>query len=203
MRSRFSHFIILDKALASEHLVDSGIASPPWRWLLNLGIAFVVSGLVAIAIPQFVTYALNTIFGVLLFIIGISTAAYALWSRSFSHDFWPWLSSAIFILCGVLLIFNPKIGAVSITLIIALFLLISGIGKIGMAGIVRPDKTWNWIFVSGVIDLVLCTLIFMNMNQVSAWLLGILLGISLCVQGLWHIRLALNLRKRFAATYTI
>ena len=144
---------------------------------------------------NFVTLALNVLLGFIVLIIGFLSAYYAMSARPYSDDRWPAVSSVVLIICGLLLFFNPVIGAVSLTLIIATFFIFTGLGKLALAEIIRPNTTWNWILISGLVDIGLSFLIFFNLVEVSNNLLGILLGISFLVQGWWNIRLALNLRK--------
>ena len=195
MRSRLSHFISLHSSVVNDGAANTGFAPSQWRWLLNLGIGFLVSGMIAIALPQLVTSTLNVLFGVLLLLIGIATAYYAYQVRFMSYDRWPSLTSLTLIVCGLLLIVFPKFGAISITLIIAIFFIFTGLGKLTLAQLIRPHTTRLWIFFSGFIDLCLSFLIFFNLNNTADWLLGLLLGISLIVQGLWNIRLSLLIRK--------
>lgn len=198
MRSKFSHFVIFNSDSSSQKLNDDSFAPPQWRWLLNLGIGFLVCGLIAIALPQFVTSALNILFGILLLLIGLATAMYAYRVRHYSHDRWPSFTSLAFVMFGFMLILFPKVGALSITLIIAIFFLFIGIGKISLAQLVHSHSSRKWILLSGLIDLVLSFLIFFNLGNTADWLIGLLLGISLILQGWWNIRLALSLRKSYA-----
>lgn len=195
MKSQYSHFIISDYVNAARHIDMSTYAPAQWKRLLYLGLSFSLCGVIAIVLPNFVTLALNVLLGIIVLSIGVLSAYYALSARPYSDDSWPAVSSVVLIVCGLLLLFNPLIGAVSLTLILAIFFILTGLGKLALAEIIRPYITWNWVLISGLIDIGLSFFILFNLVEVSNNLLGILLGISFLMQGWWNIRLALNLRK--------
>ena len=193
MSSHFSHFAFINSN--PDRLKDQELNPVNWHWLFNLGLAFLLSGLLAIAMPQLVTTALNLVLGAILLFIGLISSLYAYQVSAFSKDYWPLFTAISLLVTGFLLLLFPKVGALSLTLIIAIFFIFSGVGKIALAQLVSPHSSRHWIMLSGLVDLGLSFFIFFNLVDTADWFLGVLLGISLILQGLWNIRLARVMQK--------
>ena len=48
----------------------------------------------------------------------------------------------------------------------------------------RVLKSWGWVFLSGIVDLVLGGIIISGWPEVSTWVMGILVGINLFMVGI-------------------
>jgi len=94
---------------------------------------------------------------------------------------------------GGLFLWAPVEAMLTLTLLLACVLTVGGVLKITAAFIYRFDA-WGWPALSGVIDLVLGTLILMDWPASAFWVLGLFVGISLVFRGLNWIGLGLSLR---------
>ena len=97
---------------------------------------------------------------------------------------------------GVLLLRNPNAGLVVMTLLLIIFFIVEGISKIIFALNIRPFPGWMWVFLSGLIGLLLGAYLWANMPLASEVVLGVLLGIQLIVEGVALAYLAWMVRGR-------
>ena len=57
--------------------------------------------------------------------------------------------------------------------------LISGITRLVFALMIRPMDDWLWMLGSGLVAIVCALVLFANLPEAAAWLLGFLLGLEL------------------------
>jgi uncharacterized membrane protein HdeD (DUF308 family) len=79
------------------------------------------------------------------------------------------------------------------TLLIAAFLMVGGIFKIVTALSFR-FAAWGWPVLSGVIDVALGIMIWMEWPASALWVIGLFVGISMVFRGVHWIALGLALR---------
>src|SRR5579883_486338 len=133
-----------------------------WRLFLAEGIILVLLGFGAIAVPWVATVAIAILIGWLLLVSGIVGLATTLRMMRTPGVGWSLLSAAIAIAAGVVLILYPVSGALSLTLVLTVFLTFEGIASIMLAlshsrGF---SARWDMLLFSGVVDLVLAGIIF-------------------------------------------
>ena len=90
---------------------------------------------------------------------------------------------------------DPLAGSISLTLLVAVLFLITGIAKTMFALALRPLGGWAWVLLSGVVSLLLGVLILTNFPASAATILGLLLGVELVSNGVLFLFVALGLRK--------
>jgi uncharacterized membrane protein HdeD (DUF308 family) len=83
----------------------------------------------------------------------------------------------------VLLLRNPNAGLLVMTVPLIVFFIVEGLSKVIFAMNIRPFPGWGWVLLSGVIGILLGACLWANMPLASEWVLGVLLGIELIVEG--------------------
>lgn len=179
-----------------DSLSDTGLesVSQNWGWVLASGIAFVVLGALALAFSVLTTLASVVVLGWLLAFAGIFEAVHAFRMTRWSGFLLELLAAILYVVVGVLMIVHPAAGALSLTLLIGAFFLVSGIFRIVAAATIRPPR-WGWFLMSGVVTLLLGLLIVAEWPASGLWIIGMFLGIDLVFSGTWLIMLALGLRN--------
>jgi uncharacterized membrane protein HdeD (DUF308 family) len=61
--------------------------------------------------------------------------------------------------------------------------MVEGISKVIFSLTIRPLPNWGWVFVSGVIGILLAFYLWASIPLTAVWLLGVLLGIELICEG--------------------
>ncbi|WP_447979994.1 HdeD family acid-resistance protein [Candidatus Nitrospira bockiana] len=185
-----------DAPLGRRDLLHSGLASvrENWGWILASGAAFVILGTFALLYAVLTTLASVLVFGATLMVGGLFEAVHA-----FKIDRWggfvlELLMGILYVVVGGLLLFNPGVGALSLTLLIAAFFLASAVFRIVAASALRPPQ-WGWLVVSGVVTLLLGILILAEWPVSGLWVIGLFVGIDMIFSGTWLTMLALAARR--------
>jgi len=170
-----------------------------WGWLLALGILMIVLGVVAIAAPVVATLAVQIALGWILMVGGIAQGVHAFMVQGWGGFLLQLLSAALYLLIGVLLLVNPVEGALALTFVLAVFLIVEGVFKVVLALRVRPQRGWGWPLASGVVSLILGILIWSEWPVAGLWVIGLLVGIQLLFTGWSLVMLALAARAHAQA----
>jgi len=168
-----------------EHAISPGSIRAHWWVFLIEGIVLILLGIGAILIPVIASLTVAIFLGWLFLIGGIAGGATAL-SRPKAPGFW-WaiLSAVVTIIAGMLLIGWPFTGVLSLTVVLAAYLFIDGIASIAFALSHRGHMTrgWPWLFVNGIVDLIMAGIIIWLLPVAAFWALGIIIGVDLISGG--------------------
>jgi uncharacterized membrane protein HdeD (DUF308 family) len=109
---------------------------------------------------------------------------------------WSLVSAILAIAAGVVLLRWPLSGALSLTVILTIFFVIEGVASIFYALEHKRELSgrWGMMLASGVLDLVLASIIFLGLPGTATWAIGLLLGINLVFGGSAIISMALVAR---------
>jgi uncharacterized membrane protein HdeD (DUF308 family) len=179
-----------------------GALSRNWGWLLALGILMIILGVFAIGAPAVATVAVQLALGWILMIGGIAQGIHAFMVKGWGGFLLELLSAALYLVVGILLLVNPVEGALALTIVLAVFLIVEGIFKLIMAFRVRDHRGWGWLLASGILSLILGVLIWAEWPASGVWVIGLLVGIQLLFTGWSLVMLALAARAHRQATAT-
>lgn len=158
------------------------------RWLYAVGILLIVAGLAALALPFFVSLAVEAVVGWAFVIAGISQLLYAFGAKGWGGFAWQLLIGAVFLVGGFTLVTNPVAGLISLTLVIIATFIASGVLKILIGFRLRPMDGWGWFVLLGILALAVGLLIWNRLPSSAAWSLGLLVGIDFLSTGLVFLR---------------
>ncbi len=168
-----------------------------WWWLMLLGVSLVVLGTIAIGGAFFVSVVTVIFFGVLLMIGGVGQIISAFWAGRWSGFMLQLLLGIFYVVVAMLILDQPLVSTVALTMLIAAFLIVAGIFRIVSAMVLR-FPSWGWQLLSGVVALMLGLLInrLVAENDPRALLLiGIFVGIEMLFNGWTWIMLSLEVRR--------
>lgn len=168
---------------------------------LAQGIILTLLGIGAILWPQVSTLAADVFVGWLLMISGIMGLVMMFFAPKVSDFFWALLTGALALFAGVLLIWHPVEGAVTLTLVLVAFFIAEGIFQFVAAFALRSafPESWGWMLVSGIADLVLAGLIVAGWPSSATWALGLFLGVNLISSGVAITMVASTVRRATTA----
>jgi uncharacterized membrane protein HdeD (DUF308 family) len=172
-----------------------------WRAFLAEGVLLIVIGLAAMAIPPIAGLAATVVLGWVLLAAGTVGLVATLRSRQAPGFAWAIVSAILALAAGLVLLWNPLAGLVTLTYVLIAFFIADGVVNILLGIAHRRDMSgrWEWIVVNGVIDLVLAGIILSGMPGTLVWALGLLIGIDLLFGGASLIAVALNARRETTA----
>jgi uncharacterized membrane protein HdeD (DUF308 family) len=170
-----------------------------WRLLLVEGVLLVILGILAIAVPAAATLAVDIFVG-WLFLIGGIVGLIALFSaRDIAAFLWTLLTAALSLVAGIILIWKPVEGAMTLTLVLTALFIAEGvfqvIGSLAYRDVLRSG--WGWLLASGIADLIMAAILIYAWPLSAAWALGLLAGVNLITSG-WAIIMAATAGRDFA-----
>jgi uncharacterized membrane protein HdeD (DUF308 family) len=167
-----------------------------WGWLLALGIAYVIMGLVIAGSPMAATIAVDILIGFVLIIGGVISIIGAFFTGDWKRFLLVLLSGILYLVVGVLLLKNPMAGVLTLTLLLAAFLLVEGFFKIIHAFQMKPAPNWVWLLVSGVASVILGVMIWGQFPQSGAFIIGLLVGIYFLINGITMVMFSFALKGK-------
>ena len=165
-----------------------------WIWFVTLGVALVVLGTVALGSVAIASLAAAAAIGVLLLLGGAAEAVGAFWCRCWSGFFLELLSGVLSIVVGLLFLRAPAGALAALTLLFACYLMVGGMFKI-VAAVSYRFAAWGWSLAGGIIDMILCQIIWQEWPAPALWVIGLFVGINLLFRGFNWIALGLALRS--------
>ena len=153
------------------------------RWHLIHGVLLIVAGLVAILMPVVSSIAVVLLLGWLLIISGLLQGVTLIGAGKAPHFWLQLISMVMSVMIGLLLLTQPELALVAITLLLIVFFMLDGISKLVFALAIRPLPHWLWLLASGLLGIALSLVLWANLSSATTWLLGFLLGIELIGTG--------------------
>jgi uncharacterized membrane protein HdeD (DUF308 family) len=131
--------------------------------------------------------------GVIMAILGVLAVICMFLAQNVQAFLWSLLTAALSLFVGVLLLWHPTEGAVSLTLVLISLFIVEGLFQIVASLSYREvfPNSWGWMLASGIADLILAALIIKGWPSTAAWALGLIVGINLITSGLAVIMVAL------------
>ena len=178
---------------ASECHELAALQSQWWCFLL-LGVLLIVLGAIALGSSFFVTVVTVALFGVLLLIAGITEIITSFWAGKWSGMFVHILIGLLYVVGGFFIIDAPLEGALFLTKVIAILLIVSGIFRI-ITSLVDRYPGSGWVLLNGVVSLMLGIMIYRGWPASGLWVIGLFIGIELIFNGWAWVMLSLDLRR--------
>lgn len=152
-------------------------------WHIIGGIAFIVLGVLALALPVAATFATNIWLAVVLMVGGVFETIGA-FRR---NEGWGLVGEALFgiiaFIAGAVALIFPLAGILGFTIAFIAFFLVSGAARLVQAFRKRPQRYWILNAASGLISIGLGIFIIASMPEIAVVTLGILLGIDFAFFG--------------------
>src|SRR6266511_5544977 len=120
-------------------------------WVIIWGIVTFVCGILAIILTLTFSFGIALIIGCLILAAGIGHLFFAFDARSVGGFLWQILVSLLYAMAAICLLVNPLLGILSLSLLLAIFLLLEGILEFALYCRLRrfPQSIWLLIDWSG------------------------------------------------------
>jgi uncharacterized membrane protein HdeD (DUF308 family) len=168
-----------------------GALTKNWGWLLVVGIVFIILGTIGLGMLFALTMVSVLFFGVLMLIGGGVQFVDAFKCAGWKSVVWHVLMAILYVLGGIVVIIDPVLASVVITLILAGTITGAGIVRLIIALQHRDSKGWGWALVSGIISIILGIMIFAKWPVSGLWIIGLFVAIEMIINGWSYIFLAL------------
>ena len=164
-------------------------------WYLVQGVLMVVMGILALIYPWIASVAIVRLLGWYLIISGVLQAIGLIGAREVPYFWLELISAALAIIIGLLLLRHTDAGLLFFSVLFVVYFMIEGIVKTIFALAIRPFPNWGWVLASGLVGIALSLYLWSNLSTASEWLLGLLFGILLIVEGAALTSLAWRVRR--------
>jgi len=172
-------------------------AGAGWGWILAYGILSALLGILAFLAPFSATLAATIGAGVMLVVAGGFSLAAGLFGRGHEGRVYSLALGALSLVVGLVTVFRPLTGAISLTLLIAAWLGARGVIELVLGSRYRSRR--GWMLAMGVLNVVLAALIVWTVPFSALTLPGYILGLSFLFGGAAAIGAALHHRKGASA----
>ncbi|WP_208354125.1 HdeD family acid-resistance protein [Pseudaestuariivita rosea] len=170
------------------------LSGPRWAFFV-IGVLSLLTGILAIFMPWVATLSVTILLGVLLIFHGAITGFSAFQSRSNRRMFVELLVGIVWAVAGIALLVAPLAGAISLTILLAAFLAVSGGLRLYWAMTHRGETGTTWLLIGGVLSVLLAIILFLGLPFNAIWVPGLILGIDLVFNGVAMLAFWLHLRR--------
>jgi uncharacterized membrane protein HdeD (DUF308 family) len=172
-------------------------ASP---WLIVWSTVTFVCGILAIIIPLTISFGIALVIGSLILAAGIGHLFFAFDTRSVGGFLWQILLSLLYAMAAICLLVNPLLGVLSLSLLLAIFLLLEGILEFALYCRLRRFHHSIWLLIDGIGTFVLGILMLTQWPPASPEILGALIGINLMLSAVSRLIFTMAIRALNPAT---
>jgi uncharacterized membrane protein HdeD (DUF308 family) len=168
-----------------------------WKWFVFQGIVMLILGCLAVAEPVIASVAVDIYIGWLFIFNGVLGLVAMFSARDGSAFFWTLLTSALSLAVGIMLVWKPAEGTVSLTMVLTAFFIAEGAFQT-ISSFSHRDimpGSWGWMLASGLSDFFLAGLIIYFWPESASWTLGLIVGINLITTGLAIVMTAMDVRN--------
>lgn len=156
-----------------------------WKLFLFQGVVMVILGILAIAAPAYASLAVDIYVGWLFLLSGLVGIVAMFYAGNVSSFLWTLVTALLSTAVGVMLLWKPAEGTISLTMVLTAFLILEGLFQ-SIASFSYRDlipSSWGWMLASGLSDLLLAGIIIWAWPESAAWTLGLIVGVNLITSG--------------------
>ena len=95
-----------------------------------------------------------------------------------------WLKPLVLVVVGGMVLFSPEQGIAALGLFLSFYLMMDAFSSFSIAQLHYPARGWGWMFINGIMSVLLSLLFLLGWPQTSLWLVGLFVAISLFFDGL-------------------
>jgi uncharacterized membrane protein HdeD (DUF308 family) len=168
-------------------------AGAGWGWILGYGILSALLGVAAFAWPFAATLAATLVIGAFFIAAGLVSIGAGLFGRGHEGRLHAIGFGLLSLILGLLLAFEPITGALSLTLMVAVWLGVRGVLELVLGARMRRGR--GLMIALGILNLILAGLIVATVPFSALTLPGYILGLSFLFGGIASIAAGIDHRR--------
>ena len=184
-----------DGALGGATMGIPRRAGAGWGWILAYGILSALLGIAAFVFPVPATYAATLVIGAFFIAAGALSIGAGLFGRGHEGRGYQIGFGILSLVIGGILAFEPVTGALSLTLLVGVWLGIRGAMEIGLGARFTRGRGRGLMIALGVVNILLAIYVLATLPWAALTLPGFILGISFVFGGVTSILSALHHKK--------
>lgn len=163
-------------------------------WFLVMGILLIIFGTIAVGYAFGMTIISMIFLGWLLIISGVFEVIHGIVRRQWKGFFINLIGGVLYSVAGLVILANPGIAAITLTLLIAMILIAAGAFRLFVAFTTAMEHRW-WLVFNGAISILLGLLIWRSWPVSGLWVIGLFIGIDIIIDGWTEVMLAMAARS--------
>ncbi|MFZ2842840.1 HdeD family acid-resistance protein [Psychrobacter sp.] len=152
-------------------------------WLV-VGIISILGGIFAFFNPLSATFAAEQLAGFTFLLVGILQFIALFRAHSTTGKVLAAIGGVLGVLLGIELLQNPLQGILTLTMVVAILFMATGIVRVVVAFGLRKTVAFIPLLISGLISIALAVMIFSGYPQSATYMLGVLLAVELISNGI-------------------
>ena len=170
--------------------------SPGKAWMILGGVLSILVGFFAISAPALFSYVITAFIGALCLVSGVIGFFQALFGKDVPQRILSALSAVIRLAAGSALFLFTQSGMETLTLMLGAVFFAEGMVCIVTSLRLLANSAWIWLFLNGVVALVLGGMIYTRWPLDSEWVIGVLYGIQSIFSGVAMLLLGFAIGKK-------
>jgi uncharacterized membrane protein HdeD (DUF308 family) len=171
-----------------------------WGWFVALGILQILLGIFAWFDVIAVSLAGAIFIGAALLIGGLFQIIHAFMDRGWGGFLLQLLAGVLYVIGGFLIMREPVQGAVVITLLVAIMMVVAGGFRVALA-----TRHWHLagsglLLFGGLVSIVVGIALYVTLPWSGLWVLGTLIAVELIIHGAAWLEFGLGIRRLRRAT---
>src|SRR5258708_37860481 len=167
----------------SSRMGVGSLPAPPFWICVLLGLVMILAGILVLGDIMLVTIISTMFIGWVSIFAGAFEIFHAFWTKGWGGFVWQVLLGILYIAFGIILVSQPLTGALLLTYVLGLALLVSGVVRM-LIGIGRWQQGGGITLASGLVGVLAGVIILTGFPTTGRWVLGMLLGIDLLSHGI-------------------
>jgi len=157
-----------------------------------VGIIMIIIGVLGILVPNFVGMAFNTFVGG-IFLLASTALAFNAWHNK-KQNMSLWFKPFVLAALALIIFIHPAIILGVLGLLIAIYFLISGFSAVVLSFELQSSAK-IFSLLNGFITLVLGVVVLTNWPFSSAWIIGLIIGVTFIFDGIALLSISNQLNK--------
>lgn len=149
-----------------------------------VGIISILGGIFAFFNPLSATFAAEQLAGFTFLLVGILQFIALFRAHSTTGKVLAAIGGVLGVLIGIELLQNPLQGILTLTMVVAILFMATGIVRVVVAFGLRKTVAFIPLLISGLISIALAIMIFSGYPQSATYMLGVLLAVELISNGI-------------------
>jgi uncharacterized membrane protein HdeD (DUF308 family) len=154
-----------------------------------LGYLLVLCGAVALVYPAIASVAAVSVLAAILMIAGLATIIGSFWAGKWSGFLVHLLVGILYLAAGVVITERPFVNLLIITFFAAVLFMVVGSFRVVAALVIRFPQ-WGWAVLNGAVTFLVGLIIYRHLPLDALWVVGILVGVEMLLNGWTWIMLA-------------
>jgi uncharacterized membrane protein HdeD (DUF308 family) len=184
---RFAHVDVAPAGIMTAWFNDLRLSNDDVRkarrWLVVTAILALLGGAAAIVVPAIATLTMTLFIGWILVYTGVVMAIHSCTQRAAGRTWERALQALLALVIGIYMVLFPAAGALSLTLLLVIWFVVSGGLQLAAARQLRGLPGAGWMLFGGVLAIVLAVLIAVGLPSSAEWAIGLLVGVNLIFWG--------------------